>query len=185
MSGQINTYGRKTTLCHIAEKILQPEESSVPPPVSASKRSILHPDEIHILCDTYNSEFNKSYQTFDIDPVVKNIKTYHRFDEQLRRQIYFSTTDHQSATSRSHDYNVSVVYQGNRRFGQLKNIFEHQHEDRTFLWVKLELFPLPEKHGPFWVTDDSVIETRIFPFHSICNPVITAPEDNKICFLKF
>lgn len=182
MSGEIINYSRQTSLCRLAEKVNSIHHQDIS--TASTKRFILQSEDLSILKDNYNNIYDQNYELFDIDPVVTYLKFSQRQDAELKRQIFFSTTEHQTTASRSHDYCVSVSHRTNRRFGTISKIFKHNHLDKATMWVKLEMFPIPEQSGLFLVTDDRKIDTHIFSFDKISNPVVFASEDNKIWFLN-
>ncbi|CAG2246434.1 unnamed protein product [Mytilus edulis] len=147
---------------------------------SSTKRFMLLSDDLSILRDNYNYIYNQIYELFDIDPVVPYSKFSQRQDAELKRQIFFSTTEHQTTASRSQNYCVSVSHRTNLYFGTLNKIFLHNHQDKATMWVNLEMFPIPEQSGLIFVTDDRKIDTHIFSFDKISNQIIFALEDNKI-----
>ncbi|XP_076084502.1 uncharacterized protein LOC143055256 [Mytilus galloprovincialis] len=182
LSGEIINYSRQTSLCRLAEKVNSIHHQDIS--TASTKRFILQSEDLSILKDNYNNIYDQNYELFDIDPVVTYLKFSLRQDAELKRQIFFSTTEHQTTASRSHDYCVSVSHRTNRRFGTISKIFKHNHLDKATMWVKLEMFPIPEQSGLFLVTDDRKIDTHIFSFDKISNPVVFASEDNKIWFLN-
>ncbi|CAG2226719.1 unnamed protein product [Mytilus edulis] len=182
LSGEIINYSRQTSLCRLAEKVNSIHHQDIS--TASTKRFILQSEDLSILKDNYNNIYDQNYELFDIDPVVTYLKFSQRQDAELKRQIFFSTTEHQTTASRSHDYCVSVSHRTNRRFGTISKIFKHNHLDKATMWVKLEMFPIPEQSGLFLVTDDRKIDTHIFSFDKISNPVVFASEDNKIWFLN-
>ncbi|VDI08998.1 Hypothetical predicted protein [Mytilus galloprovincialis] len=95
---------RKNALHKVAEKVLQSEEYPVTSVNSILSNSLLPREDIKDLHCRYKEIFpNFEFEQFDVDPIVEKKNTVFRYDEDRKREVYFTTYLYQSV-SRSCDY---------------------------------------------------------------------------------
>lgn len=139
-------------------------------------------DQVQHIHRQYQEDFkDNTIAIHDIDPYVESMKTIQRFDEELRRDIFFTTASYQQST-RSKD---SVVRVGATNvFGIIRRIYKHYFMDKANVWILLDTFPLAEKCGQFWTADNKTVTSRLHQLKEFTNPLITAVEDGKMWFIN-
>ncbi|XP_063437818.1 uncharacterized protein LOC134718894 [Mytilus trossulus] len=174
---------RKNALHKVAEKVLPSEEYPVTSVNSILSNSLLQQEDIKDLHCRYKEIFpNLQFEQFDVDPTVEKKNTVFRYDEDRKREVYFTTYLYQSV-SRSCDYIVCVRHP-TMLFGKIKQIYQHCFMDNVFTWVRLDVFPLPEASGSFWFTENVTLTSKLCLLKDISNPIVTAVEDGVIWFLN-
>jgi len=97
--------------------------------------------------------------------------------------VFFATFQHQNSGRKSCDCYVNLINDSGH-FDRIRDICQEKHSDKDYNWIILELYPVTELCDQFWCTEDKTIQTELYYFEDISNPLVTAVENGKrnCCF---
>ena len=134
--------------------------------------------------EKYIKDLGKHTEKHEIDPVVKSLKTVTRFDKIIKKNVFFATFQHQNNSGRrSCDCYVNLINDSGH-FGRIHDICQQKHSNKDYTWIILDLYPVAELCDQFCCTEGKTIQTELYSFEYISNPLVTAVENGKLWFLN-